>query len=450
VLLFKQIVAAIAMAASALTVFAAAPAPAEIRFWHSMTGASADRVNSYVERFNQSQKNFKVVPVYKGSYLEAMAAMISNSHSGNGPDIIQVSDLGTAAVLAGAAGGSAKHGKSLVKPFYQVMAEAGQRIDAGDYLPAVSAYYSDKTGRMLSFPFDSSTPVLYYNKDAFKKAGLDPNLAPKTWPELQAAIQAVMDVRATPCGYTTGWGSWVHVENLHAWDDEEFATKLNGFEGAGTELVFNDRLEVRHIALLAAWLKGKLFSHSRNNDEAQGRFAAGECAVLTGSSAAYADIRQNAKFDFAVSRLPYYEDYKDAPLNTIVGGSSLWAMAGKKPTAYKGIAQFLSFLSQPELQAEWHQKTGNLPLTFAAYQLSKKQGYYEQSPGAEIPVLEVSTNRPTPISKGIRLGNFPQIRQVIDEELENVWNGSKPAKAALDDAVKRGNELLRKFDQTNK
>jgi sn-glycerol 3-phosphate transport system substrate-binding protein len=328
--------------------------------------------------------------------------------------------------------------------------ESGRKFDPGVFLPAVASYYTDKSGRLLSFPFDGSTPVFYFNKEAFSKAGLDPAAAPKTWPEVQALAQAILDTHATPCAYTTGRPSWIHVENLHAWDNEEFATKLDGYAGLDTELVFNDQLEVRHIALLSAWLKGKLFSQSRGSDEAEARFTSGECAMLTSSSAAYPDIKRNAKFDFAVSLLPYYDDFKGAPQNTLVGGSSLWTLAGKKPATYRGVAQFFSFLLQPELQAEWHQQTGYLPLTLEAYKLSKKRGYYETDPGAEIAILQMTANKPNPLSKGIRLGDFAQIRQIINEELDNVWNGIKPPKQALDDAVMRGNALLRKFEKSNR
>ena len=429
---------------------ASAHAQTEIQFWHSMTGALGDRVAALADGFNQSQKLYKVVPVYKGGYADSMAAAVAATRAGNAPHIIQIFEVGTATMMAAAADETAKRKKGVIKPVYQVMAEAGEKFDPKTYVSAVSSYYTDKAGRMLSFPFNSSTTVFYYNKDAFKKAGLDPNVAPKTWPEVQAAAQKIRDSNATACGYTTGWQSWVHVENLHAWHNELFATELNGFESLKTELVFNDRLEVRHISLLSAWLKGGLFSYGGRANEAEAKFFGGECAMLTSSSAAYANIRKNAKFEFAVSQLPYYDDYKGAPQNTIIGGASLWVMAGKKPAEYKGIAKFFTFLSQPELQAEWHQATGYLPITQAAYDLTKKQGFYEKNPGTDISVKQMTTNKPTPISKGIRLGNFVQIRGVIDEELENVWSGKKAPKEALDDAVRRGNELLRKFEKANK
>lgn len=443
----NRIFAAVALAALAL--FASnAQAQVEIRFWHSMTGALGDRVNGLADRFNQSQKAYKVVPVYKSTDIDLVAAAGAAAGTRDAPDIVQVSDLHTEDMIE--AGGSGKHRKTLFKPLYKLTPDAGRKFDPRLFLPAFAGSYSDKVGHMLSLPFAGWTPVFYYNKEAFKKAGLDPAVAPKTWPEVQAAAQAIIDGRVTPCRYTTGTQSWVHVENLHAWDNEEFATKLNGYDGLGTELVFNDRLEVRHISLLSAWLKGKLFTRSKSTQEAEEKFASGECAMLTSSSAAYPAIKKNASFDFAVSALPYYEDYKGAPQNTIVDGDSLWAMAGRKPASYKGIAQFYEFLLQPEVQAEWHQQTGYLPLTQAGYELSRKQGYYETNPGAETAVLETSTNKPSPISKGIHLGDYAQIRKIITEELDNVWKGEKEPLRALNDAVERGNELLRKFEKANK
>jgi sn-glycerol 3-phosphate transport system substrate-binding protein len=442
----KHVVAATCTALACTSVYA----QTEIQFWHSMTGALGDRVTSLADRFNQSQKAYKVVPVYKGGYGDSMAAAIAATRAGNAPHIVQIFEVGTATMMAAAADETAKRKKGVVKPVYQVMAEGGVKFDPKVYVPAVRDYYTDKNGRMLSLPFNSSTTVFYYNKDAFKKAGLDPNVPPKTWPEVQAAAQKIKDSNASACPYTSAWQSWVQLENLHAWHNEPFATQQNGFGGLNAELVFNDKLAVRHIALLSAWAKGGLFFYGGRGNEGDAKFYSGECAMYTGSSATYAAVMKNAKFEFAVSRLPYYDDVKGAPQNTIIGGASLWVMAGKKPAEYKGVAQFFSFLSKPEIQAEWHQQTGYLPITTAAYDLTKKQGFYEKNPGTDISVLQMTGKTPTANSKGVRLGYLPQIRTAIDEELEAVWAGKKAPKEALDEAVKRGNELLRKFEKANK
>jgi len=433
-----------------LVLSASGPALAvtEIQLWHSMTGALGDRVGNLAERFNQTQRDYKVTPVFKGSYDESMAAMIAATRAGNAPHVIQVFEVGTATMMAASGDDSGKK-KSVVKPVHEVMAAAGQKFDPKVYVPAVSSYYTDSRGRMLSLPFNSSTTVFYYNKEAFQKAGMDPNAPPLTWNDVAKAA-ARLKASGAACAYTTGWQSWVHLENTSAWHNQAFATRSNGFDGLDAKLVFNGAFQARHIGMLADWHKKGWFSYGGRKNEPEAKFFNGECAMLTSSSAAYGNIAKNAKFPFAVSPLPYHADVKGAPQNTIIGGASLWVMAGKKPDEYKGIAQFFTFLSQPALQAEWHQLTGYLPITQGAYDLTRQQGFYDKNPGTDISVRQMTDKAPTPNSKGIRLGSFVQIRAVIDEELEAVWAGKKTAQQALNDAVERGNELLRKFEKANR
>jgi len=156
------------------------------------------------------------------------------------------------------------------------------------------------------------------------------------------------------------------------------------------------------------------------------------------------------KFEFGIGMMPYWPDVKGAPQNSIIGGATLWALAGHKPAEYKGVAKFFTYLSSPEVQAASHQRTGYLPITLAAYELTKKQGFYDKNPGTDTSIRQINNKPPTSNSKGLRLGNYVQIRDVMDEELEAVWAGTKSAKEGLDAIVKRGNELLRQFERTNK
>jgi len=417
-----------------------AQAATDIQWWHSMTGALNDRVNDIANGFNASQKDYKVVPVYKGGYADSLTAAVAAVRAGKAPDILQVFEVGTATMMAG---------KKVIKPVYEVMAQSGEKFDPKSYMPAVTSYYSDTQGRMLSMPFNSSTTVFFYNKDAFKKAGLDPNKPPKTWDEVQNAATKLKD-SGMACGFTTAWQSWVQLENMSAWHNQEFATKQNGFGGLDTKLAFNTQLLVRHIAKLSSWVKSGLFTYAGRTTQPEAKFYGGDCGMLTTSSAAYANIKRNSKFQFGISQLPYYEDVKGAPQNSIIGGGSLWVLEGKKPAEYKGVAKFFTYMSSPAVQAEWHQKTGYVPITKAAYELTKKQGFYEANPGTDVAIQQLLLKNPTKDSKGIRLGNFVQIRGIIDEELESVWAQKKGPKQALDDAVERGNAELRKFERANK
>jgi len=430
----------IALLGAGLLATGSAQAVTEIQWWHSMAGKLGDKVNEIAQKFNASQTEYKVTPVYKGQYDESLTAAIAAYRAGNPPGILQVFEVGTATMMAA-------HGA--VMPVYKLMADAHEKFNPKDYLPAVTSYYSDTKGHLLSMPFNSSTQVLYINKDAFTKAGLDPNKPPKTWEELEQDA-AKLKASGAACGFTTGWQSWVQLESFSAWHNVPFATLQNGFGGLGTRLEFNGPVQVMHIQRLGDMAKKGLFTYAGRKDEPTGKFMSGECAMETTSSGSYANIKANAKFAFGVSPLPYYPSVKGAPQNTIIGGATLWVMTQKNKNIYKGIAKFFTFLSSPEIQYDWHKSTGYVPITLAAYELAKKEGLYEERPGFDTAIKELTNKAPTPNSKGLRLGNFVQIRNVIDEELESVWSGQKSAKQALGDAVKRGNELLVRFQKANK
>lgn len=414
-----------------------AQAATEIQWWHALTGANQERLNGMAEKFNAGQAEYKVVPVFKGTYAETLNAGIAAFRAGKAPHILQVFEVGTATMMAA---------KGAVKPVHEVMAAAGEPFDPATYLPAVTAYYSTPDGRLISFPFNSSSPVLFLNKDAFAKAGLNADAPPKTWPEV---FDAARKIRAAgwPCGLTTTWPSWTQLENFSAWHDVPYASRANGMAGLDGELKFNAPLHVRHIETLAELQKTRAFDYGGRGADAKAKFISGECAMLTESSAGYGDISKVA-FPFAVSTLPYYPDVARAPQNTIIGGASLWVLAGHKD--YKGVAKFFSFLSSAEIQSAWHQASGYLPITPAAYELTKAQGFYSAKPGTETPLLQMTVKPPTEHSRGLRLGNLPQIRSATEEELESAFAGKQTARQALDKAVERGNALLRQFERDNR
>jgi sn-glycerol 3-phosphate transport system substrate-binding protein len=420
----------------------ASRAASEIQFWHAMDGALGDQLQRMVARFNAAQKDYVVVPAFKGSYDETLAAGMAASLAGKGPQILQVYEVGTANMM---------HARRVVKPVYELMREAGEQFDQRQFVPAVASFYSDAKGNLQSLPFNTSTPVLYVNRDLLKQSGVKPNAELKTWYQLQEVLLDVREKFPESCGLTTTWPSWVMLENLLAWHNEEYATRNNGYDGLDTQLKFNTRLAMRHVSLMTAWMKGKIFSYSGRRDEGERRFARGECSMLTASSASYGNLARDAKFQFAVLPLPHYDDVNAAPYNTLMGGASLWAMNGKA-AELKGVARFFAYLSRPEVQAEWHQATGYLPITRAAYELTAKSGYYDKNPGTDVALRELldAKRTPQPFSRGIRLGNHLMIRAVVDEELEQAWAAVKPPKQALDDAVARGNDLLRRFERANK
>ncbi|MEE8454501.1 MAG: extracellular solute-binding protein [Limibaculum sp.] len=484
---------AIAAALAAFLSATSANAATEIQWWHAFTGRLGNLLAEQVETFNASQSEYVVVASHKGNYSETLNAGIAAFRAGEQPHILQVFEVGTATMMAA---------RGAVKPMYELMAETGTTFDPGAYLAAVAGYYTTTDGEMLSLPYNSSTPVLYVNRDAFEAAALDPDMDLSTWEQVGDALDALV-AGGEDCALVTAWQSWVHLENLSAYHNVPFATQDNGFAGLDTELAFNGPVQVAHIRTMGEWARDGKFIYTGRRNEGGANFRAGECALFTESSAGYAGVKANAQFEFDIRPLPYWASAGDAklseasaaiearisdlrnqvaktlpdpatyaviyyrvqgmkeardivqqmqpvPQNTIIGGASLWVMEGHDPEEYAGVAAFLNFLSTSDIQAKWHQDTGYMPITMAAYEQTRASGFYEQNPGTDIAIIQMTAKAPTPDSKGLRLGSFDQIRGIIDEELEAVWAGDKTAQEALDSAVERGNRLLRRFEQANR
>jgi sn-glycerol 3-phosphate transport system substrate-binding protein len=411
-----------------------------INWWHAHGGRLGELVNGIADGFNKSQNKYNLVATYKGNYADTMTAGIAAFRSKNPPHILQVFDVGTATMMAA---------KGAIKPVYQLMAESGLPFNPDSYLPTVTSYYTTADGKMLSMPFNSSTPILWYNVDAFKKAGLDPDMPPTTWPEV-AEYSKKLVAAGYGGGFSTAWISWIHIENFSAWHNVPMGTKENGFLGLDTEFVYNSPLHVKHIQQLADWQKNKVFIYGGRRNLGNAKFSSEEVAMYTESSAGYAGFKSTCKFPFRTSMLPYWPEVPGAPQNTIIGGASLWVMAGHSQKEYEGVATFFTYLSSPTVQSEWHKATGYLPITTAAYYLTKGEGFYQENPGMETALKQMTLHKPTANSKGLRFGNYSQVRDINYNELEAIFAGKKTAQEGLNEAVAAGNKLLRKFEAANK
>jgi sn-glycerol 3-phosphate transport system substrate-binding protein len=427
---------AVALAAS----LSAAAAQTEVHWWHAMGGELGQKLEAIVADYNASQGDYVVVPTFKGTYPETMTAAIAAFRAGEQPAIVQVFEVGTGTMMAA---------EGAIYPVHQLMADMGEPFDPAGFLPSVVGYYTDTEGNLLSMPFNSSTPIMYYNKDVFEAAGLDPEQPPRTWEELEQFSRQIIESGAAPCGFTTAWISWIHTENMSAWHNQPIGTLENGFGGFGTELTLNNPVIVNHWANLARWQEEGLFQYGGpgGGDDAPPKFYSQECAIFFNSSAGRAGVVTNATdFEVGYGMLPHYEGTE--PQNSIIGGATLWVLQGHEEETYRGVADFFTHLSSPEVQAEWSQGTGYLPITQAAYDLSREQGFFEANPGTELPIQQITLNEPTENSKGLRFGNYVQIRDIIDEEFQALIAGDKDAQGALDAVVERGNALLREFETT--
>jgi sn-glycerol 3-phosphate transport system substrate-binding protein len=425
-----------------ITTTSAAAAQTEVHWWHAMGGELGAKLEEIVAGYNASQQDYVVVPTFKGSYPETMTAAIAAFRADEQPAIVQVFEVGTGTMMAA---------QGATYPVYQLMQDMGAEFDPAAFLPSVVGYYTDPEGNMLSMPFNSSTPIMYYNKDVFEAAGLDPETPPKTWEELEQFSRQIIESGAATCGFTTAWISWIHTENLSAWHNQPIGTLENGFGGFGTELTLNGPVQVQHWGNLARWQEEGLFQYGGpgGGDDAPPRFYSQECAIFFNSSAGRAAVVANATdFEVGYGMLPYYASVEGAPQNSIIGGATLWVLQGHEEETYRGVADFFSYLSSPEVQADWSQFSGYLPITQAAYDLSREQGFYEENPGSEIGIQQITLNEPTENSKGLRFGSYVQVRDIIDEEFQALLSGDKDAQGALDAVVERGNALLREFETT--
>lgn len=416
----------------ALCITQASASTLEIEFWYSSGGSAGAALERLVARFNSAQSSYRVHAVRRE--LDGLPdAAPAAPTAGQRPHLIQLDQVRTVMAMT--------H-PGLLKPLWQLTANAGAFPERTRLLPAISGTLLDRAGRLLAWPLAAATPVLFFNRSLLRRAGLDGSNVPRTWYEMPKLLGALHE-QGVDCPYASAWPAWVHLENLSAWHNQVFATRGNGLSGADAKLAFNTQLMIRHIAMLASWAKARYFIYTGRSDEAEQRFARGECALLTTASSSYGPLQELLGAGLGVSPLPYYDDFPDAPQNTLTTGSALWAVAGKSAAEYRGVAAFISFLSGAAVQAEWHQKTGFLPLSRGAYEITRQTGFYRRHAGQEAAVDQILAKSPKENSRGIRLPRFPQIRGIIDEELEAALSLTKTPKEALDDAVERGNKLLK-------
>lgn len=429
----RRLISALLGATLAAGAAASARAATEIEWWHAMSGARNQVVQQVARQFNSTQSDYRLVPVFKGTYEQVLEAGLAAFAAGRPPHIIQVFDVGTGVMMTN---------EDAIVPVSEVLGMGDGAFDKSQYLPGIVAYYSRPDGKMLSFPYNSSSPILYYNKAIYRQAGLDPDAPPTTWPEVWRHARQIVATGAASCGYTSTWLTWIHLENFAAWNNLQYATQENGLAGLDIELKINAPLFVKHMQEIADLARDGVFGYGGRTTGAKNLFISGECGILTESSGGLGDIVESG-VEFGTGPLPYEPMAAGAPQNTVPGGASLWVFAGHPKRDYAGVAAFFDFLSQTEVQSWLHQVSGYLPVTMEAYEATKGAGFYQANPGREQPILQMIGKEPTESSRGIRAVNLPELRAIQDDEIEAMLAGQQTARQALDNAVARGNRAIR-------
>jgi len=443
----------VALAAAAAPIAAPAFAqsgPIEISFWHGLAQPLGGLLEEIAAEFNASQTRFRVVSSFRGCYPKTMVAAIAGFRSATAPHIVQMFEVGTGTMMAA--------GRA-IKPLHELLRETGVTINFDDYLPAVRGYYSLADGRMMAMPFNSSTAIMFYNKDAFRRAGLNPDQAPTNWTEMRAAATRLR-AGGIETPVTTAWPTWTQVEQMLAIHNTPLATLDNGFGGLNAELQVNNPLMVRHLNTLMEMGREGTFRWGGRDGAGDALFANGSSGMIFASSGARARfVRElpGGAANLGAAMLPFYNDVGGAPINSIIGGAAFWAMnrgpnATRSADENRGIAEFFAFLAQTRVVANWHTATGFLPVTRAAFQQVQGTGFYTQNPGADIPIQQLlrGGGQMTGNSRGIRLGGFVEIRTIMQEEMERALQGQQTAEVAMNSSVTRGNVVLRNFERTNR
>jgi len=415
----------------------------EIQFWYGLGGALGERVAEQVTRFNESQSRFRVNANFRGSYVEVMTGAIAAWRAGTPPHIAQVFEVGTATMMAAG---------PAIRPTHELLGEVGITLDPKRYLAGVRGYYSDTQGRLVSMPHNSSSAVMWINLEAFEKAGLSTTDLPKTWAQIRAAAQRIKATNAAEIPISTAWPTWVMFEQMSSMHDVGLASKANGFEGLDAEMNLAAPIFTKHTNMLLEMQREGLFVYGGRDADGFASFPAGKAAMSFNSSAGRAQVQREAKFRWASVMLPYHDDVLQSPRNGVIGGASLWTLTARNRTAeeYRGVAEFYRFISDVEQDKWWHHVTGYVPLTLAAYEASRAEGFYTQNPGTDAAIIQLSRAEPTPNSQGFRLGGFVEIRNIIQEELERGFQGQQNTETLLANANRRANVVLRNFERANR
>ena len=409
----RILVAAGAMLFAAPLVAAPAPAPVSvpvrIELAHRLDEDRAERLEPLVEHFNSQQKDVHV-------------SLIRRVEGGAPKQL----NLVTREEYARFAANKAKF-----KPLHEAMREAREPLDASKLSPELIVGLTDAKGQLIALPVAFSTPVLYINKAAFRKAGLNPETPPRTWHEIQE-ISGKLFESGSRCPFTTSWPAWVHIDNLSAWNGAD----VNDAKG---HLAFNGLVQIKHVAMMASWHKARYFHSFGRRDEADRRFANGECAMLTSSSSLFASLAESKTLEAGVSTLPYHDDVYGSPKNTLADGSSLWIASGLKPAEIKGVAKFVSYILGPEVQINLTLAGGFLPMTPVARAAVGSKLLRADLAGLQVAYAQLQGRTSSP---AVRVSQLESVRNIVEDELESVWANKEPAKQALDNAVQRGNAVM--------
>jgi multiple sugar transport system substrate-binding protein len=421
--------------AAMLVAGAAHAAPVQIEVWHTLTDANQAEFEKLIKQYNKEQgdvevklRNFATPDALQKEAIASVAAK-------RPPNLLQLEDNHSPEVVAE---------YKAVKPLYELLAKYPIK-DLEWFLPATSSFTRDSKGRLLAFPFMAEIPVMFYNITAYKKAGLNAAAPARTWMDLQGELLKLRDAADMDCPYASSDQVEVHLESLAPVNNQSYAANGNGMDAPKAkskvktpETLQFDMLYMRHVSLMASWKRSLLFTQHSNDDKADEMFAKGQCGVLTSGSSALGRFLNTKSLSFGMAPLPYYPQATKEAGRPFVSGAALWALEGHPAAEDKATASFLAWLSKPVIAAEWHQHTGYLPLTEAAFRASDVS-FYNRIPGAQQVVANMRA--PSANNRGFRMAHYERIEPILNQQLNDAIDGKTPPVAALTNAASQAKAI---------
>lgn len=407
-------------------------APVQIVFWHAMSGSRGAVVQQLVDQFNAQNENIEIIAEFKGSYAETLTTALAGVRAGNPPHIVQVYEVGTRSIIDSGA-------------IVPVMEVSNGQLDQTQFVEPILNYYSIDGG-LQCMPFNSSTAMLYYNKDIFRAVGLDPEAPPTTYEELYEMGRQIIDAGAASGAISYGWPAWI-LEQSFAMHNQLVANEDNGRAGLATEVYFNSDFGVEVLTEWQRWAQDGILVYGGREYSANDPFLAGQFAMLVQSTSSLGGIQKNANFELGTAFLPRIPGYETG--NNVVGGGCLWTMAGFSQAEYDAVWSFFQFLSATEQDMGWHKGTGYFPASNATVTALEEEGWFEENPNFLTAFAQISAGQDTIASRGALLGDFVTIRDIVGAAIEEVVVNGRDPQEALDSATEEINQLLRDYATLN-
>ncbi|HPE69972.1 MAG TPA: ABC transporter substrate-binding protein [Thermotogota bacterium] len=404
-----------------------------LNFWHAMSGSRLGTVEAIVNAFNEANPGIEVVPQFTGSYAETLTKAIASVRAGNPPHIVQVYEVGLQTMLD----------SNAIVPLYEF---ADPDYDFGGIIAPILDYYT-VNGKLYSMPFNSSTAILYFNKELFEKAGLDTTNPPGTFAEIMEAGKKLVDSGVCAGGISFGWPAWI-FEQMHSYHGFFYSNNENGRTGRSTEVFFNQPFGVDVMAEWIRWAQAGVFLYGGREYDANQAFLTGQIAMLIQSTSSVGSIEAKANFPVGTTFLPRLEGYPRG--NSVIGGATLWTMKGHSDEEYDAIWKFYEFLTRTDMSTKWHKETGYFPSTNDGVKKLMNEGWFSTNPNHLTAFLQILSGQKMPESQGVVLGNFVTIRDIVDSAVETAvqYKGSDPEKEAqriLDEAAAKTNQVLKDY-----